>query len=73
MVGCQDNAAQQQAQHDEQGTLRDHTGDLVGQVEACGGSESQGASLAPRRGLELRKQGPNLGLWPPPSRPRSCS
>lgn len=61
MVGCQDDAAQHKAQHDEQGTLRDHTGDLVGQVEACGGSRSQGASLAPQRGPELGKQGPPPG------------
>lgn len=42
MVSCPDDAAQHQAQNDEQSTLRDNTGDLVGQMEDCGRKEDQG-------------------------------
>eukprot|EP00069_Balaena_mysticetus_P006496 bmy_05102T0 len=42
VVSRQDDATQHQAQHDEQCTLGDDAGDLVGQVEACGGGEGSG-------------------------------
>lgn len=44
MVSCPDDAAQHQAQNDEQSTLRDDTGDLVGQVKDCGKERESGIS-----------------------------
>lgn len=44
MVSCPDDAAQHQAQNDEQSTLRDDAGDLVGQVKDCGKERESGIS-----------------------------
>lgn len=57
MVSCPDNAAQHQAQNDEQSTLRDDTGDLVGQVKDCGKERESGIS-DPIRDHNDKTQGP---------------
>lgn len=55
MVSCPDDAAQHQAQNDEQSTLRDNTGDLVGQMEDCGKERGSGRS-GPIREHNVKKK-----------------
>lgn len=76
MVSCPDDAAQHEAQNDEQSTLRDNTGDLMGQVKDCGKERGSGRS-GPIREYNVKKkiwrQGPPeewgvRGPGPPPSK-----